>query len=181
MGNVFEDDRTREQDRKTAEAFSDPKPGDRFHEMFSGWMVVLSADAAGVKVMMGFGPTNLTRGRFPDGEIVEPFAERAKVYWYATAEDFRDAFRYDTIPGYSMMLADRGKIDVTGWLERAKAVPATPTHPKAASPERQVTAIDPATLEYRMSDQRLSEALRAAGVDKGRQERVLRYLRELRR
>ena len=129
---LFEDDRTREQDRKTAEAFADPKPGDRFHEMYSSWMIVVSAGDDGVKVMHGWGPTNITRGRFPDGEIVEPFPERAEVCWYATAEDFRDAFRYGTIPGYSMMLADRDKIDVTGWLERARELPAAPTHPKAA-------------------------------------------------
>ena len=45
----FEDDRTRKQDQATAEAFADPQPGDRFQEMWSWWIVVLSAGAEGVK------------------------------------------------------------------------------------------------------------------------------------
>lgn len=130
---LFEDERTRRQDQATAEAFADPQPGDRFQEMFSWWIVVVSVGPEGVKVMSGSGPTNLRRGRFPDGEIVEPFPERAEVLWYATAEDFRAAHRYNGISGYDMMLADRGKVDVTGWLERAKWVPDSPTHPKPAA------------------------------------------------
>lgn len=129
------DYRLREQDRATAEAFAAPKPGDRFHEMYSWWVVVVSAGGDGVKVMCGSGPTNITRGRFPDGEIVEPFPGRAQVRWFATADDFRAAYSVKTMPGrYTVMLADRGKIDVTGWLERAKEVPAVPTHP-APPPE----------------------------------------------
>jgi hypothetical protein len=127
---AFEDDRMREQDRATAEAFADPEPGDRFHEMYSWWVVVVEAGAGGVKVMCAGGPTNVTRGRFPDGEIVEPFADRAQVRWYATADDFRAAYAYGSIPGYSVTLADRGKIDVVGWLERAKSLPDAPTDPK---------------------------------------------------
>ena len=82
--------------------------------------------------MDGFGPTNLTRGRFPDGELVEPFPDRARVRWYATADDFRAAYAYGSIPGYSMMLAERGKVDTTGWLDRAKVLPDAPTDPKPA-------------------------------------------------
>ena len=119
----------REQDRLTAEAFADPRPGDRFHEMFSWWVVVLSVGGDGVKVMCGGGPVNLRRGRFPDGEVVDPFPERAEVRWYATADDFRAANRYGSIDGYTAMLAGRG-LDVSGWLERAKKVPAAPTHPR---------------------------------------------------
>lgn len=118
--------------RATAEAFADPRPGDRFHEMYSWWMVVVTVAADGVKVMAGSGPTNLTRGRFPDGEMVEPFAERAQVRWFATADDFRAAYRCG-IPGYTLTLSDRRKIDVTGWLERAKALPDAPTDPKPAA------------------------------------------------
>jgi len=118
-----------EQYRLTAEAFADPRPGDRFHEMFSFWVVVVSAGADGVKAMEGGGPVNLRRGRLPDGEIVEPFPERARVCWYATADDFRAAFRYRTIDGYTVLLAGRG-LDVSGWLERAREVPRAPTHPK---------------------------------------------------
>lgn len=118
----------REQDRLTAEAFADPRPGDRFHEMFSAWVVVVSAGADGVKVMCGSGPVNLRHGRFPDGERVAPFPERAVVRWYATAADFRDANRYGSIDGYTVMLAGRG-LDVSGWLERAQSVPVAPTHP----------------------------------------------------
>jgi hypothetical protein len=116
-------------DRLTAEAFADPRPGDRFHEMFSAWAVVVSAGADGVKVMDGHGPVNLRRGRFPDGELVEPFPERARVRWYTTADDFRAAYRYASIDGYTVMLAGRG-LDVSGWLERAKEVPLAPTHPR---------------------------------------------------
>lgn len=132
---MFEDDRTRRRDQETAEAFADPRPGDRFQEMFSWWMVVVSAGPEGVKVMCGSGPVNLQRGRFPDGEIVEPFPERAEVHWYATAGDFRAAHSYGSIPGYAMLLADRGKFDVTGWLDRARSVPAAPTHPKPPATE----------------------------------------------
>jgi hypothetical protein len=131
---MFEDDRTRRRDQETAEAFAAPRPGDRFQEMFSWWMVVVSVCPEGVKVMAGSGPTNLVRGRFPDGQVVEPFPERAEVHWYATAEDFRAAHRCDSIPGYAMQLADR-RIDVTGWLDRAKSVPAAPTHPKPPATE----------------------------------------------
>jgi hypothetical protein len=135
---MFEDDLTRRQDQKTAEAFADPRPGDRFTEMFSWWLVVVSVGPEGVKVMSGSGPTNLERGRFSDGEIVEPFPERAEVCWYATAEDFRADWAYGgSVPGYSVLLIDRGDVDVTGWLERAKSVPHAPTHPKppARKPE----------------------------------------------
>jgi hypothetical protein len=127
-----------ERQRATAEAFASPKPGDRFHEMYSWWMVVISAGADGVKVMDGSGPTNITRGRFPDGEIVEPFAERARVRWFATADDFRTAYR--NTAGWTLTLSDRGKVDVAGWLERAKDLPSAPTDPrpppKAAPPLR---------------------------------------------
>src|SRR4029077_16867059 len=98
--------------------------------MYYGWVVSGEAGTDGVKVMCAGGPTNVTRGQFHDGEIVEPFADRATVRWYATADDFRAAYTVPTMPGrYGVMLADRGKIDVTGWLERAKEVPAAPTHP----------------------------------------------------
>jgi len=122
-----------ERDRATAEAFADPKPGDRFHEMYSWWVVVVAVDDDGIKTMSGSGPTNLTRGQFHDGEIVEPFPERAMVRWFSTAGAFRAAHRYSSgISGYSVMLADRGKIDVRGWLARAKALPDAPTDPKPA-------------------------------------------------
>lgn len=117
-----------ERQRATAEAFADPKPGDRFHEMYSFWMVVVSVGADGVKVMAGSGPTNIVRGQFPDGEIVEPFAERARVRWFATADDFRAAYR--NTAGWTLTLSDRGRIDVTGWLARATDRPDAPTDPK---------------------------------------------------
>jgi hypothetical protein len=143
---MFEDDRTRRRDRETAEAFADPRPGDRFQEMFSWWMVVVSVGPEGVKVMSGSGPVNLQRGQFPDGEIVEPFPERAEVRWYATAGDFRAAHAYGSIPGYAMLLADRG-IDVTGWLDRAQSVPDAPTHPKPPKPPAREPGPPPACAD----------------------------------
>lgn len=150
---MLEDDRTQRRDQETAEAFADPRPGDRFQEMFSWWMVVVSAGPEGVKVMSGSGPVNLRRGRFPDGEIVEPFPERAEVHWYATAGDFRAAHSYGSIPGYAMLLADRGT-DVTGWLDRARSVPAAPTHPKppAAEPEAPPACADDAEIPPELAE-----------------------------
>lgn len=124
--------------RATAEAFADPQPGDRFHEMYSWWVVVVAVGPDGVKVMRGIGPTNVALGQFPDGELVQPFADRAGVCWYATADDFRAAYGYRSgHPGYTVMLADRGKVDVTGWLDRAKELPAAPWKaPEILSEER---------------------------------------------
>lgn len=142
----------------TAEAFADPRPGDRFQEMYSWWVVVVTVGPEGVKVMRGGGPTNITRGRFPDGEIVEPFPDRAEVCWYATADDFRAAYGYRSgHPGYSVMLADRGKADVTGWLDRAKELPATPWKPPEILSEERI-------LDLEEEQRRLLS--RKAGIDR---------------
>lgn len=162
----------------TAEAFAGPRPGDRFHEMYSWWVVVVTVGPDGVKTMSAGGPTNVTRGRFPDGEIVEPFPDRATVRWFATADDFRAAFGYRPgHPGYTIMLADRGKVDVTGWLDRARELPAAPRKPPEILSEERVRDLQEEERRLRARkagiDERLHEITRllvASGEARLRQQ-----------
>lgn len=93
--------------RLTAEAFDDPQPGDRFHEMVSFWMYVLAVDDDGrVHTLCASPPCNV-----PDDGRIEVFDN---------AEDYRAFWAYGSIPGYTVSLADRGN-KVTGWREHLEA------------------------------------------------------------
>ncbi len=91
----------------TVAAFSDPKPGDRFHEMYSFWMYVLEVapDGGEVVAMHAHPPCTLPG----DGLL--------KVY--ASAAEFREAYAYKSIPGYTCRLADRGN-SIEGWREQGR-------------------------------------------------------------
>ena len=85
----------------TAAAFADPQPGDSFHEMFTFRMFVIAVEPGGrVAVMTATPPCTL-----PDD---------GKVVVYPDHDAYRQAFSYDTVPGYWVTLGRRG-VDVTGW------------------------------------------------------------------
>jgi len=90
---------------RTAEAFSDPKVGDRFHEMYSYWVYVIGIDGEQI--------TTFESGHLP---VRHPAAGKYRTY--PSHEAFRTHFAYDTIPGYWVTLSCRG-YDVTGWLRLA--------------------------------------------------------------
>lgn len=86
----------------TQAAFSDPRPGDSFHEMFTFRMFVIAVEPEGrVAVMTVTPPCTLPR----DG----------KVEIYPTHDAYRTAFAYGSIAGYWMRLGERG-LDVSGWF-----------------------------------------------------------------
>lgn len=103
-GALFETDLTREQDRRTAEAFDDPRPGDEFHEMYSCWMIVLAVEPDGGKVttLIAVGP-----GTVPGIGTVET---------WDTADDWREYYGGSRQHGYSMWLSRRDHLKVDGWL-----------------------------------------------------------------
>lgn len=92
---------------RTAAAFDNPQPGDRFTEMYAWWLFVLDAapDGGPVTTIEASAPCTL-----PDDGTVRTFP---------TAAAFRAHFAYGTIPGYPMQLVDQGT-DVTGWAEAGK-------------------------------------------------------------
>jgi hypothetical protein len=94
---------SREAERLTAEAFDDPQVGDRFHEMCSFWMYVLAVEPDGrIAVMHASPPCTVP----DDGKVVA----------YASHDEYRKAYAYGSIPGYSMDLANRGS-NVAGWFK----------------------------------------------------------------
>lgn len=136
-------------DHATAVAFDDPRPGDRFHEMFSWWVIVVEVEDGRVSALEGPGPLNWERGRLQGGgELVEPFQERAQVREFASVEAFKAAYAYGTIPGYSVVLADRGN-DVTIAREHIRAA-------RAAAPEAEMPA------EHPSAQTSVAQELRAA-------------------
>lgn len=101
----------------TEAAFNDPQPGDEFEEFLTHWVYVVGRDGDRVVWMSASAPC-----RFPnDGETK-----------YGTLVDFRAAYAYGTIPGYSVKLSRRGR-NVDGWLtEEAAAFLAGKERPKPA-------------------------------------------------
>lgn len=118
---------------ETRQALADPKPGDRYHEMFSWWTVVVAVtDGWGITVLQAGGPFNLVRGRVRNEEtpvqrrkriesgepyaewvIVEPWQERAELRHFRTLSDFQAHMRGE-------LLADRG-LDIAGWPQQRAA------------------------------------------------------------
>ena len=120
----------------TREALAAPRPGDRFHEMYSWWTVVVAAGPWGVTVLMAGGPFNLVRGqvrnskypqkgdrrkRGPEPEWVEvaPWQERAELRHFPTLEAFAAHM-------WGELLRDRG-LDVSGWPQQRAAANQSPT------------------------------------------------------
>jgi hypothetical protein len=111
---------------RTRQALADPRPGDRFHEMYSWWTVVVAVSDWGVTVLQAGGPFNLVPGRVRNDETpqhreerikrrepyqewvpVEPWQERAEARCFATLAEFQMHMRGE-------MLADRG-LDISEW------------------------------------------------------------------
>lgn len=74
---------------QTNQRMEDPQPGDRFHEMYSYWMKVVSRHAGLV----------IYQEIRCDSEWGPPIAD--------TPEDFKRRFAYKTIPGYWIQYRDR--------------------------------------------------------------------------
>lgn len=89
--------------RATDEAVNDPRPGDRYHEMFSFWLYVVAVDGDSVVTMEAWPPCEFPK----DGKLR-----------IQTRAEFKQRLSYRTIPGYWVMLADRGN-DVRGWSQTA--------------------------------------------------------------
>ena len=117
---------------RTKEALADPKPGDRFHEMYSWWTVVVAAGEWGVTVLQAGGPFNLVLGRMRNdetpfmreqrrkrGELYEewvtvaPWQERAEQRHFPLLAEFQQHMRGE-------LLADRG-LDVSAWPQQRAA------------------------------------------------------------
>ena len=124
---------------RTREALADPRPGDRFHEMYSAWTVVVAVSSWGVTVLEAGGPFNLVPGRIRNQENeyareqrikrrepyqewvhVDPWHLRAVQHHYPTLAEFQAALRGD-------LLYDRGT-DVSDW-PRQRAAASTVSGP----------------------------------------------------
>ena len=93
---------------ETEKAMEDPRPGDRYQEMYSFWVYVVDVGANG-SVVTAEGHS------FPDD---------AKFRWFPTGAAFRRAYSYGgTVLGYWVKLASRDE-DISGWLERATRIEA---------------------------------------------------------
>lgn len=92
-----------EERRATDEAVNDPRPGDRYHERFSFWLYVIAVDGDSVVTMEANPPCE--------------FPKDAKLRIQTKAE-FKQRLSYGAIPGYWVMLADRGN-NVEGWRQTA--------------------------------------------------------------
>lgn len=99
--------------RQTREAFDDPRPGDRFQEMYTFWLYVVDVGESSVTTMQCAAPCT-----FPDD---------AKVVVHATREEFRQEWKYggtsSVADHYTVYLADRDN-NVSGWVERKRAIDA---------------------------------------------------------
>lgn len=132
---------------RTKEALADPQPGDRFHEMYSFWTVVVAVGEWGVTVLEAGGPFNLVPGRVRNDETPhereqrrkrgEPYQEwvpveawqlRAVQRHYVTLAEFRKVVGTD-------LLADRG-LDVSAWpQQRATGVVIMPGQERSEGEE----------------------------------------------
>lgn len=91
--------------QRTREAMEDPRPGDRYQEMYSFWVYVVAVEGERVATLEASPPCTVPR----DGKLRE----------FETREAFRAAYSYGSIPGYWVTLADRDN-NVDGWLAAAK-------------------------------------------------------------
>jgi hypothetical protein len=96
----------KEAKRATAEAFWDPQPGDRFHEMLAYWVYVVGRDGDVVTILEAGAPCT-----FPTGQKVKA--------WRGTVEEFGERFSYGSIVGFWVYLSSRGE-NVEGWLAVAE-------------------------------------------------------------
>lgn len=81
----------------TVKAFKNPKPGMRFHEMFSFWLYILTISPEGLITVRTF-----------SGHPANPYRETNKIITYGSLTEFQDAWRYKSDPklGYTIMYCD---------------------------------------------------------------------------
>jgi hypothetical protein len=87
-------------DEATDAAFADPQPGDNFHEMFSFRAFVVARFDDYVIWLTASPPCTIP----DDGNLHG-----------GTLAEFRAAFAYGTIPGYSVIY--EGRLNASGWLD----------------------------------------------------------------
>ena len=98
---MFETLAETERDAATAEAFRNPKAGQRFSEMYSFYMYVVDVRANG-EIVTREGNPPIT---FPEGAVLRV---------HENADAWRKRFSYNSIPGYWVSYIDDTQ-DVTGW------------------------------------------------------------------
>jgi hypothetical protein len=96
--------------RETHKAMDDPRPGDRYQEMYSFWMYVVAVrDDGAIIVAEGSSPVT--------------FPQQATFRCFRDADAFRKHYSYNSnVSGYFVRLASRDE-NVTGWLEYAVEIP----------------------------------------------------------
>jgi hypothetical protein len=96
--------------RETNEAMDDPRPGDRYQEMYSFWMYVVAVRSDGAIIVA-------------EGSPPVTFPQQATFRGFGNADAFRRHYSYNgNTPGYFVRLASRDE-NVTGWLEYAVEIP----------------------------------------------------------
>jgi len=99
-------------ENETTEAIKTLRAGDRFCEMLTFWVYILSVSPIEIVTLEVNGPA-----RIPDeGEICR----------YSPPSEFDRRFSYGSIPGHWIALVDRDN-DIGGWLERKQRQDAIPS------------------------------------------------------
>jgi hypothetical protein len=78
----------------TAVAMADPRPGDRYHEMYSFWVYVLTVDDGVTVIECGGHPSHI--------------GDRGSLRRFVDHDQFRAAYQYKSdLPGYWVRLSER--------------------------------------------------------------------------
>lgn len=99
---MFNTPEIRDEERRTVEAFGDPQPGDHFDEMCSFHVFVVAVEPQGRVAVLEASPPCTLPG---DG----------KLRIFTTRDEFRAAYAYGSIPGYSVRVS-RKRANVSGWF-----------------------------------------------------------------
>lgn len=83
--------------KNTIKAFKNPKPGMRFHEMYSCWMYILVISDEGLVTVRTF-----------SGHPANPYRETNKIKTFGSIKEFQEAYTYKSSPqlGYTMDYCD---------------------------------------------------------------------------
>ena len=103
---MFENALIRKQNADTLEAMRDPRPGDRFHEMYSFYVYVVAVENDQVTTIEGSPPCT-----FPNEGKIKSLSREAFYKRFAYAHDSEK---------FWVTLANRGN-DVSGWYAPAEA------------------------------------------------------------
>lgn len=91
----------KKEEERTEQAFSNPRIGDRFTEMYSFWLYVVGRNGDKIATLEASPPCS-----FPEDGIFK----------VQTVKEFKNRFSYGSIPGYWVHFVDSNN-DVKGWLE----------------------------------------------------------------